>query len=151
MHNTEVCPECGMNHRSDVLRKERTQETIRQLRRALRIATGGDDTKYAQHLHEALETMTMNESTEQEAAPWQQVPHERVVIPPEVLDLVRFMCATWAEIDKFVYKHCDGDALMHYPVVQGTANQVNLIRIGEQPHNTANLTKAVKWMREQAV
>jgi len=47
----------------------------------------------------------------------QQVPHERVVIPPEVLDLVRFMCATWAEIDKFVYEHCDSNALTHYPVV----------------------------------
>lgn len=93
----------------------------------------------------------MSETNEREAATGQQVPHERVVIPLEVLDLVRFMCATWAEIDKFVYEHCDGNALTQYPVVQGTANQINLMRIGEQPHDTANLHKAVKWMREQAV
>lgn len=93
----------------------------------------------------------MTETTEQNETTQQQVPHERVVIPPEVLDLVRFMCATWTEIDKFVYEHCDGNALMHYPVVQGTANQINLMRIGEQPHSTANIYKAVKWMREQAV
>ncbi len=51
-----------MNHYRDVLRKERTQETIRQLRRALRIATGGDYAKYAQCLHEALEQMAEIES-----------------------------------------------------------------------------------------
>lgn len=58
MHNTKVCPECGMNHHLDVLRKERTQERIRQLRRALRIATGGDEKKYAQCLHEALQQIS---------------------------------------------------------------------------------------------
>ena len=72
---------------------------------------------------------------------------EAVVIPQEVLDLLRFMCATWSEVDRFVYQHCDGDALMHYPVVQGMGNQIRLQRIGEQPHNTANIRKAVEWMQ----
>jgi len=69
------------------------------------------------------------------------------VIPPEVLDLVRFMCATWKEIDKFVYQYCDGDALAHYPVVQGTSNQIRLQRIGEQPHDLKNVGKAAEWLQ----
>lgn len=69
------------------------------------------------------------------------------VIPPEVLDLVRFMCATWSEIDQFVYQHCDGDALTHYPVVQGTSNQIRLQRIGEQPHDLKNVGKAAEWLQ----
>lgn len=76
----------------------------------------------------------------------QGLEHRDACIPPEVLDLVRFMCATWAEIDGFVFKHCEGDALMHYPIVQGLCNQIQLRRIGEQPHNTANLRKAREWM-----
>lgn len=71
---------------------------------------------------------------------------ERVVIPAEVLDLVRFMCATWESIDKWAYKNMPSDALMKYPVIQGTRNQLNLSRIGEQAHDTANIAKAVEWM-----
>ena len=76
---------------------------------------------------------------------------DRLVIPPEVLDLVRFMCATWADIDKWAYENMDGGALMKYPVIQGTRNQINLRRIGEQAYDTANIKKAVKWLTEEAV
>ena len=75
---------------------------------------------------------------------------ESDVIPPEVLDLLRFMCATWSKIDRFVYQHCDCDALEHYPVIQGTRNQIQLQRIGEQPHDTANISKAAEWMQQIA-
>ena len=85
--------------------------------------------------------------TEQDTKAAAEPPLDCGVIPHEVLDLVRFMCATWAEIDRFVYQYCDGDALMHYPVVQGTGNQIRLQRIGEQPHNAANISKAVKWLQ----
>ena len=66
--------------------------------------------------------------------------------PAEILDLCRFLAKTWAEIDKFVYENCTGDALMRYPVIQGTRNQLNLKKIGEQPINAANTAKAVKFM-----
>lgn len=69
------------------------------------------------------------------------------VIPPEILDLVRFMCATWVEIDRWAYSNCEGEALMHYPVVQGTGNQIRLQRIGEQPHDLKNVGKAVEWLQ----
>jgi hypothetical protein len=72
---------------------------------------------------------------------------EEIAIPTSVLDLLRFMCATWAEIDEWAYKHCDADALGHYPVVQGTGNQIKLRRIGEQPHDTTNIHNAVEWMQ----
>lgn len=74
---------------------------------------------------------------------------ERLVIPNEVLDLVRFMCATWTDIDKWAYT--TGDAIMQYPVIQGTSNQINLMRIGEQKHDTKNIPAAVKWLLENGV
>jgi len=73
-------------------------------------------------------------------------PLDLLVIPAEVLDLVRFLAETWVEVDRFVYKHCDGDALMEYPVVQGTRNQINLQRIGEQGYSKENIRKAVDWL-----
>lgn len=69
------------------------------------------------------------------------------VIPQEVLDLVRFMCATWDKIDLFVFQNCEGDALMQYPVIQGISNHLRLRRIGQQPHDAANICKAVEWMQ----
>ena len=73
--------------------------------------------------------------------------YRKDAIPPEILDLVRFMCATWSAIDKWAYAHCNcSDALIKYPVVQGTRNQLNLSRIGEQPFRTTNIRKAVEWM-----
>lgn len=74
---------------------------------------------------------------------------DRVVIPHEVLDLVRFMCSTWAEIDKWAYT--TGDAIMQYPVIQGTSNQINLARIGEQKHDTKNIPSAVRWLLDSGV
>lgn len=75
--------------------------------------------------------------------------HNRVdpiVIPAEMLDLVRFLAETWNKIDAFVYEYCSGDALMKYPVVQGTRNQMDLRRIGGQQYSKKNLRKAVDWM-----
>lgn len=69
-------------------------------------------------------------------------------IPPEVLDLLIFMCNTWDVIDQFVYEHlAQEDAIEHYPVIQGTANQMALRRIGKLPYDKANLGKAVQWMK----
>ena len=67
-------------------------------------------------------------------------------IPPEVLDLLRFMCETWNAIDKFVYENCDGDSLIKYPVIQGTSSQINLSKIGEQQYDKKNIAIAVEWM-----
>jgi len=67
-------------------------------------------------------------------------------IPVEILDLVRFLANTWTEIDAFVYEHCDGEALMKYPVIQGTRNQINLKKIGEQSYNLKKIREAVEWM-----
>lgn len=71
---------------------------------------------------------------------------EPVVIAPEVLDVVRFLAETWAEVDAFVYKHCDGEALMHYPVVQGTRNQIKLKKIGGQQYDPSRLKAGVDWL-----
>lgn len=71
-----------------------------------------------------------------------------LVVPHGVLDLTRFMCKTWSEIDKFVYKNCSD--IGQYPVIQGTQNQLNLSRIGEQQINANEINKGVKWLLEAA-
>lgn len=71
-----------------------------------------------------------------------------VVVPRGVLDLTRFMCKTWSEIDKFVYKNCTD--IGQYPVIQGTQNQLDLSRIGEQQINENEINKGVKWLLEAA-
>ncbi|WP_213072766.1 hypothetical protein, partial [Acinetobacter sp. ANC 5045] len=71
-----------------------------------------------------------------------------VLVPHGVLDLTRFMCKTWSEIDKFVYKNCSD--IGQYPVIQGTKNQLNLSRIGEQQINANEINKGVNWLLEAA-
>ena len=63
----------------------------------------------------------------------------------EAHDVIRFLAKTWTAIDKFVYKHCN-NSLLHYPVVQGTANQVRLKRIGKQPYSQKNVSKAISYI-----
>lgn len=74
---------------------------------------------------------------------------ERIVIAPEVLDVVRFLAETWMEIDEFVYQNCDGDSLMRYPVVQGTRNQANLKKIASQSYDPSRLKTGVEWLLAQ--
>lgn len=59
------------------------------------------------------------------------------------LDLTRFMCATWSDIDKWAYNNMSPVELGQYPVIQGTRNQLDLQKIGEQPHDVKNLRRAV--------
>lgn len=66
--------------------------------------------------------------------------------PLEMMDLVRFLANTWASVDQFVYDHCDGEALLKYPVVQGTKNQIYLKRIGQQPFVAQHVARAVEWI-----
>ena len=75
-------------------------------------------------------------------------PVEAVVsVPVEVLDLMRFMCATWTDIDKWAHKNMTAESIGDYPQIQGTSNQINLQRIGEQKYSAKNLNKAVEWMK----
>ncbi len=72
-------------------------------------------------------------------------------VPPEVLHLLRFMCATWVEVDDWAYEHVGGKALMHYPVIQGTRNQILLRRIGRQPFDQTAIRTAMTYMQEAAL
>lgn len=68
------------------------------------------------------------------------------LMPKEVLDLVRFLASLYNDIDKCVYEHGDSDLLMKYPVVQGTANQLKLKRIGEQEYSNKTIHTGVEFM-----
>jgi hypothetical protein len=72
-------------------------------------------------------------------------PDGYAIVPIAVLDLTRFMCATWNEIDKWAYT-VGGEAIMTYPVIQGSSNQISLRKIGEQTIENKNIPVAVKWM-----
>jgi hypothetical protein len=63
--------------------------------------------------------------------------------------LVRFLCQTWAEIDDWACREC-GEAITSYPVIQGTANQLALRRIGVQPFDSSRLRPAVRLMDSAA-
>ena len=80
----------------------------------------------------------------------QGLEHRDACIPPEVLDLVRFMCATWAEIDGWAVASVGTKALCKYPIIQGLGNQIALRRIGEQEHNGKNVRAAMDWMLNQS-
>lgn len=78
----------------------------------------------------------------------EQLSEASTSIPPEVLDLVRFMCSTWHEIDEWAHRNA-GEAITSYPVIQGTSNQLNLIAIGEQKYDSKSVAAAVEWMKKQ--
>jgi len=65
--------------------------------------------------------------------------------------LIIFLASTYTAIDDFVYKHCDVDALVHYPVVQGTRNQMDIRTIGtmEKDVNKKAIRNGVEYMLRQ--
>ena len=74
----------------------------------------------------------------------------------ELKDLVRFLARLWLDIDKLKYEALSlpdneiKDFIVgQWPVVQGTRNQINLAKIGKQPHESKNIAKAVKAMLEE--
>ncbi len=70
-----------------------------------------------------------------------------LTVPAEVLDLLRFMCQTWTAIDTWARENCAGDGIDTYPVIQGTGNQIRLMRIGRQPFDPKSLRPAIDWMQ----
>lgn len=94
--------------------------------------------------------MNMHELREAEKPLTERIiPVDSLVIPTEVLDLIRFMCQTWAAIDVWAYANMTVEALGKYPVIQGTSNQISLMRIGEQTYDKAAIGEAVQWMLSQ--
>lgn len=112
------------------------------------------ESRYDAHFMQfALDLMYVDKHTQTCWEAWQAAKAQEaeklegcVVVPHGVLDLTRFMCKTWSEIDKFVYKNCSD--IGQYPVIQGTQNQLNLSRIGEQQINANEINKGVKWLLE---
>ena len=81
---------------------------------------------------------------------------EPLVIPSEVLHLVRFLAKLWhdeQDLRNEAYSLPDEQVkkflIMEWPVVQGTRNLLNLSSIGKQPYDNAAVAKAVRWMLER--
>lgn len=93
--------------------------------------------------------MTLDElRAEADASISAQLMVQKAMKCDEVLDLLRFMCETWSEIDKWAYENVDDVALSKYPVIQGTSRQIRLINIGAQKYNASNIDSAIKWVLE---
>lgn len=73
-------------------------------------------------------------------------PEGFVLMPSGVLDLTRFMCETWTEIDKFVYKNCQNLEL--YPLIQGSKTQSAIRKIGKQKFNPFAVGAGIQAMIE---
>jgi len=71
-------------------------------------------------------------------------------VPLELLDLACFLAETWSKVDEFVSAHCNSDALIDYPVIQGTKNQIALRKIGSQKYNPANIRRAMEFLLSHA-
>jgi hypothetical protein len=67
-------------------------------------------------------------------------------VPSEILDLVRFLAETWVEIDNFVIENCPPESFGKYPMVQGTRNKINIMKIGQQGYDRDKLYAALEWM-----
>lgn len=79
---------------------------------------------------------------------WQAkaTPEGFILMPSGVLDLTRFMCETWTEIDKFVYKNCQNLEL--YPLIQGSKTQSAIRKIGKQKFNPFAVGAGIQAMIE---
>jgi hypothetical protein len=73
---------------------------------------------------------------------------DSVVIPPEVIDFARFMAKTWCDITSAI-DISDGEALMFYPQIQGTANQMKLRRIAARSFDHTKLAAAADWLAKE--
>lgn len=81
-----------------------------------------------------------------------QILNEHDILPSGSLDLLRFMCNTWSVIDAWAYSHVAmsrEDAMAHYPVIQGTGNQIRLHRLGQQPYDLEKLHAVVPKLLEE--
>lgn len=109
-------------------------------------SSGNNVTEYAVSKH-SLETLA-NRIADLEAQLAEA--QRREELPTSLIDLVRFMCHVWHKTHEWAMNKAGADAFMSYPMIQGTANQMALSKIGAQSYNADNIRKAVEWMIEQA-
>lgn len=87
-----------------------------------------------------------------EQGPWRVVRYVEGGVVEDLEDLehlehlVRFLARAWMDAEALIYEHAPGDALAKYPVIQGTRNQFNLMKVGRQPYDTGRLHAAVRRM-----
>jgi hypothetical protein len=85
-------------------------------------------------------------------------PVDAVVIPQEILDLVRALADMWNKTEewrgealKLPPEELRNFILLKWRVLQGISNQINTRKISKQPFEGKNVAKAIKWMLEKAV
>jgi hypothetical protein len=72
------------------------------------------------------------------------------VVPDGIPDLAIFLAIVWRQVDEFVYANCTGDQLMQYPVIQGTHNQLQLMRVATLPYDKQQVYKGIQALLSAA-
>ena len=76
---------------------------------------------------------------------WQAAKADAVPVVPEgIPDLAIFLASVWRQVDDFIYANCTGDQLMQYPVIQGTHNQLQLLRVATLPYDKQQVARGVQ-------
>jgi len=72
-------------------------------------------------------------------------------IPEEIVDLVRFLADSWCQVDRWARTYMTIDSLGDYPVIQGTKNQIDILKIAGQSYESENVRRAVDWILSNQV
>jgi len=82
--------------------------------------------------------------------------HNKEYGPPALLALVRFLAKYQADLNDLrdqcmgmTPEECKDALIMRWPVIQGTATQIALKRIGEQAYDTKLVAEAVNALRAE--
>lgn len=77
-------------------------------------------------------------------------------VPPEMLDLVRFLAnliSTWSKLRyealSLPYDECREFLAMKFPVLQGLQSSIDLEKIGQQEFDKDKLYDAVQWLLKE--
>jgi len=71
---------------------------------------------------------------------------ESATVPPELVDLVRFVAAHYVDVHEYIYRNCPPDVAAQVPKLQSTQAVFAANVIGKQNYSAKNLKAAVDWM-----
>jgi hypothetical protein len=69
-----------------------------------------------------------------------------VTVPPELVDLIRFMAAHYMDVLKFIHGECPEKFANEVPGLQGVHNIFCAQKIAEQEYYAKNLRSAIDWL-----
>ena len=75
---------------------------------------------------------------------------KRPAVPVEIMELVRWLAGAYWDVYDAMMEH-DPATLIHFPLIQGTRQQIKLRKIGNQECDITAVPAAVEWMLAAAI